>query len=752
MLNDHLKVDCVEVSMDIAVKEVVVVLLDTGADISLIKRQQLKVNTLIYEEDILSVKGIANKTIKTLGVVYAEIKVKDTVIVHPFHVVTNDFPIRNEGILGRDFLKRFDVKIDYKSSCIEVLGDKWQLQSSFATVRVPARTETTIRAINQVDTVGYCEAKELQLGVFIGRCVTEAKKGACVIPIINTNEHEVEITIPEVELCEYSILHINSSCEAERLTVLENVLRTDHLNSEEKCTLLKVCREYNELFLLPNDKLTFTDAVEHRIKLLPGTSPINIRPYRIPQKHKEIVKEQVEKMLEDEIVRHSTSPWNAPLLVVPKKLDSSGQQKWRVVIDFRKVNEVSIGDAYPIPNITDILDQLGKSKYFTTIDMASGFHQIKLHDDDIPKTAFSTCLGHMEFTKMPMGLKGSPATFQRLMNTVLSGLQGIKCFIYLDDIVLYASSLEEHHEKLREIFDRLRKYNLKIQPDKCEFLRKEVTYLGHLVTEKGIKPDPKKIEIARNFPQPKSQRDIKSFLGFAGYYRRFIRDFSRISQPLNILLKQDAKFEWTSLQQESFEKLKNILTSEPLLQYPDFEKEFVLTTDASDKAIGAVLSQGEIGKDLPIAYASRTLNKAETRYSTIERELLAIVWSVKQFRPYIYGRTFKIVTDHKPLTWMFNIKDPGSRLMRWRIKLEEYQFTVVYKQGKLNTNADYLSRIHVITSDINSYDDFKTFLETNVVINTNYIEHDDTIFSAPKNYSLTCIVSKDMSMKKKHRN
>jgi len=238
----------------------------------------------------------------------------------------------------------------------------------------------------------------------------------------------------------------------------------------------------------------------------------------------------------------------------------------------------------------------------------------------------------------------------------------------------------------------LRDHNLKLQPDKCEFLRKEVIYLGHIITEDGIRPDPSKLYAVEKFPVPRKIKDVQSFLGLAGYYRKFIKDFSKIAKPLTKLIKKGEKFSWTAEQQNSFQLLKEKLTTAPVLNYPDFQQEFLVTTDASDYAIGAVLSQGPVGQDRPIAYASRILCKAEQNYNTTEKELLAIVWAVKYFRPYLYGTRFKIVTDHRPLIWLFNITDPGSRLIRWRLKLEEYDYEIVHKAGKGNANADALSR------------------------------------------------------------
>ncbi|CAK1591326.1 unnamed protein product [Parnassius mnemosyne] len=296
---------------------------------------------------------------------------------------------------------------------------------------------------------------------------------------------------------------------------------------------------------------------------------------------------------------------------------------------------------------------------------------------------------------MSFGLKNAPATFQKLMNTCLSGLQGSRCFVYLDDIVVYSHDLNSHIQNLASVFSRLRNYNLKLQPDKCEFLCKEVAYLGHLINNDGVKPNPEKLKAISEFPVPKCAKDIISFLGLVSYYRRFIPDFSKLAKPLTSLLKKHTPFCWKNEQQLAFEVLKEKLTTSRVLAYPDFSKPFILTCDASNFAISAILSQGQIGKDHPIAFASRTLNKAECNYSVTEKECLAIVFGTKAFRPYLYGRTFTIVTDHKPLQWLFSCKDPGSRLIRWRLKLEEFDYIIVHKKGKINTNADALSRFPV---------------------------------------------------------
>lgn len=686
----------------------VTLLIDTGAGISVIRRDKIG-TTLLNESDIISIVGISSTQSSTRSFGTANISLDDFP-KFKFHVA--NLNIKVDGILGNDFMSKFNVNLYIQSKTMRVRNKTYRLHYLNEKIKTTntnqlllgSRTETVIpcKTNNLKTGTAIVRKQTIDNGIIIPHALVDVQDHSFLITCVNTNDYDQTITIPEIETEPFndSMREINNynkstssitNYDQNNQDKVRSLIRKDHLNQEEIASLDKIISKYSDIFYVEGDPLTFSSHAKHTI---PTTSdiPINTKTYRIPQVHQQEVKMQMDKMLQQNIIRSSMSPWSSPIWVVPKKLDSSGKQKWRVVIDYRKLNDVTIGDSYPLPNITDILDKLGHSVYFTTLDLASGFHQIELDPKDIPKTAFNTPYGHYEFLRMPFGLKNAPATFQRAMDSVLYGLQGERCFVYLDDIVVFASSLQEHEQKLTEVFERLKIHGLKVQPDKCEFLRKEVAYLGHIISENGVKPNPEKVKSVRAFPVPKSCKDIKSFLGLAGYYRRFIPNFSKITKPMTSLLKKDVPFVWGSDQQQAFDTCKNILTTTPLLQYPDFSKEFVLTTDASLHAIGAILSQGEIGKDLPIAYASRTLNKAESNYSTIERELLAIVWAVKHFRPYLFGRKFKIVTDHKPLTWLFSIKDPGSRLVRWRLKLEEYEYEIVYKAGKINTNADALSR------------------------------------------------------------
>lgn len=316
-----------------------------------------------------------------------------------------------------------------------------------------------------------------------------------------------------------------------------------------------------------------------------------------------------------------------------------------------------------------------------------------MEEKDIPKTAFSVENGHYEFLRMPFGLKNAPSTFQRVMDNVLREHIGVTCLVYMDDIIVFSTSLTEHIDNLSKNFTTLEKHNLKIQLDKSEFLQKEVAFLGHIITPEGVKPNPDKIEIIQNWPIPQNDKELRGFLGILGYYRKFIRDFAKVAKPLTNCLRKGETITHSSEFVAAFERCKQILSGSDILQYPDFSKPFILTTDASNFAIGAVLSQGSIGSDKPIAFASRTLNKSEEKYSAIEKELLAVVWACKYFRPYLYGRKFVLYTDHKPLTYGLNLKDTNNRLVHWRLSLSEFEYEIKYRPGKQNTVADSLSRI-----------------------------------------------------------
>ena len=394
------------------------------------------------------------------------------------------------------------------------------------------------------------------------------------------------------------------------------------------------------------------------------------------------------------IIRKSTSPWGSPLCLVMKK-----NGKIRPCIDFRRVNAVTENDAFPLPRIQDCLDAMSESTLFTMVDMTSGYHQVPVKESDIPKTAFVTKYGLFEFLRMPMGLKSSAQTFQRVMELALQGLQWSICLIYLDDVIIYSKTFDEHILRLGLVLQRIREAGLKLKPNKCQFLQSKVTFLGHVVSSAGVEPNPDNLKKIEDWPRPKSVTQIRQFIGLASYYRRFIKSFSEICAPMVKLTKKGEDFVWSTECDIAFETIKSALTDPPIMAYPKDEGEYILDTDASDLSIGGILSQVQDGQEKVIAYGSRTLNKAEKNYCVTDKELLAVKHFVDYYRQYLLGRKFTVRTDHQALVWLFSLKEPKGRIARWIEVLSSYDFKIIHRPGKKHGNADSLSRYP--TPDIN---------------------------------------------------
>lgn len=724
-------------------------LIDSGAEMNIIKLSALKDQVVVNGSDKKNIKGISSAIINTLGSIVIPIEINNATFITKFDIVKDVFPIPGSGIIGRTFLKENKAILDMNKEILLLPEREWEQP-----LIIPPRSNCVmlIKNIENIECKEITIAKQdLNDDVIIANSISPVNKKVLISNVINISEKPYlieELTSRNIDWEPYheNIRLIETKISGNKIKQLATLINTEHLNNEEKNNLFEIINDYSDLFYVEGEPLTSTDIVTHKINTPRCVKPINIRPYRLPWAYQQEIEKQVAEMKQDNIIRNSTSPFNFPLVVVKKKeTDQDGKQKLRICVDFRKLNEMTENEAYSLPNLLEILESLGSSKYFSTLDLKSGYHQIKIDESDIHKTAFSTKTGHYEYVRMPFGLSSAPATFTRAMKAVLMGLEEM-CTAYLDDIVVHGSSLRDHQEKLMRVFDRLRTHNLKLQPQKCNFLRKEVVYLGHVINETGVSPDPRKIQCIKDYPRPKNAKDIKSFLGLLNYYRRFVVNFAKIAKPLTSLLKKNIIFNWTDKCENAFCELKNILMSPPLLIYPDWEKgNFNLTTDASQFAIGAVLSQGTIPTDQPIAYASRTLNKAEINYSVIQKELLAIIWAVKYFRPYLYGRKFNIITDHRPLTFLFGLKDVSSQLMRWRLQLSEYDYTIIYRAGSENANADCLSRIHVLrTDDLPNveYDDF-LIAETTPIFNSKVIELEGSIKDADERTNLFLPVSND---------
>lgn len=419
-----------------------------------------------------------------------------------------------------------------------------------------------------------------------------------------------------------------------------------------------------------------------------GAKPVKLPPRRVPLHLQQEVSEHLKQMLDNDIVQPSHSPWAAPIVLVRKR-----DGGLRFCIDYRKLNEVTRKDAYPLPRIDDALDCLSKACWFSTLDLASGYWQVEVDPKDKEKTAFITRQGLFEFNVLSFGLCNSPGTFQRLMDLVLADLQWTTCLVYLDDIIVFGRTFHEHLSRLDEVLTKLRQANLKVKPAKCNLLSPQVQYLGHIISARGVEADPAKVEAVRQWPVPKNQTEVKSFVGLASYYRRFVKGFAEIARPLHQLTEKGRRFRWSDECQTAFEKLKSSLMSAPILAYPDPHKPFILDTDASDAGIGAVLSQEHVGQEQVIAYASRALTKQERRYATTKKELLSVVTFTKHFKHYLLGKEFVLRTDHSSLRWLHNFQGLEGQLARWLEQLASFQYKIVHRPGRVHSNADALSRL-----------------------------------------------------------
>ena len=433
-----------------------------------------------------------------------------------------------------------------------------------------------------------------------------------------------------------------------------------------------------ELPGLPPDR-----EVEFCIDVIPETQPISIPPYRMAPAELKELKSQLQDLLDKGFIRPSTSPWGAPVLFVRKKDGSL-----RLCIDYRQLNKVTMKNKYPLPRIDDLFDQLQGARYFSKIDLRSGYHQLKIRGEDIPKTAFRTRYGHYEFLVMSFGLTNAPAAFMDLMNRVFKPFLDKFVIVFIDDILVYSKSEEEHAQHLRIALQTLRENQLYAKFSKCDFWMTSVTFLGHVVSENGISVDPNKIEAIQSWPRPTSVTEIRSFLGLAGYYRRFVKDFSRLAAPLTKLTRKNEKFEWTDQCERSFEQLKECLTTAPILALPSGSGGYAVYCDASRIGLGCVLMQyGKV-----IAYASRQLKTHERNYPTHDLEMAAVIFALKIWRHYLYGETCEIFTDHKSLKYIFEQKDLNLRQRRWMELVKDYDCTIRYHPGKANVVADALSR------------------------------------------------------------
>ena len=468
--------------------------------------------------------------------------------------------------------------------------------------------------------------------------------------------------------------------------VLKNLdTKLGHLDKSQQDQLTSLIHKYDNLF---SDVPTKTDVVYHDIEI-DGATPIKQHPYRLnPEKTKHL-KAEVQYMLENNIIEPSHSNWSSPCVMVPKP-DGS----YRVCQDFRAINLKSKTDTYPIPRIDDCIDKIGHTKFVSKFDLLKGYWQVPLTERAKEISAFVTPDGLYQYTVMPFGLKNAPATFQRLVNNIIAEVEG--CEAYIDDLVVYSETWENHLDQLHQLFDRLSKANLTVNLAKSDFCCATVSYLGHVVGQGQVKPIQAKVEAIDKFPPPTNKKELMRFLGMAGYYRKYCPNFSVIANPMTNLLKKNSKFIWTNACQEAFDKIKAILMNSPVLTAPNFNNQFKLMVDASDVGCGAVLTQEVEDKiDHPVCYFSKKFDKHQQNYSTIEKECLAMLLALQHFEVYVSTPTHPVLvfTDHNPLTFLHKMRNKNRRLLRWSLYMQEYNLDIQHIKGRDNVIADALSRI-----------------------------------------------------------
>ncbi|XP_078246503.1 uncharacterized protein LOC144588161 [Pogona vitticeps] len=465
----------------------------------------------------------------------------------------------------------------------------------------------------------------------------------------------------------------------------EEVKISPALTQDQQQELKMLLSKYQQVF---SNKPGIVKGVMHRIHT--GDAPPQaVSPYRVTGPYRDKVRKELDEMLRENIIVPSSSPWSSPIVLVDKPDGSI-----RFCVDYRKLNRVTTPDAYPMPRLDNLIETIGGCQFISSLDLVKGYWQLRIDPRDQEKTAFCSPFGLYEFRVLSFGLRNAPATFQRLMDQTLAGLSDFTV-AYIDDIGIFSNTWEDHLIHLELVLQRLSAAGLTVKASKCQLGSPEIKYLGHMVGGGVIKPLEAKVEAVRDWPRPNTKKKVKSFLGLVGYYRKFIPRFSEIAAPLTDLTRKtaDDRIPWTSDCEAAFQRLKEALINYPVLRAPDFDREVIIYTDASNSGVGAVLCQeDENGDQHPVSYLSRKLQKGERHLATVEKECLAIVDAIRKAKPYIWGRHFILCTDHSPLQWLKTMKTHNSKLMRWALNLQDYDFEVKVVRGSVNCVADALSR------------------------------------------------------------
>ena len=685
-------------------------LIDTGATLTIISRKVWK-GMVRRTSELTSfgqvISTASGNPIDVCGRTTVRLRIAETHCV--MEVTVAD--IENEAILGLDFMREMNCKIDVGKCTLTIQGQTMKLDSvSYVgcsriivseTIHIPPRSEKIIKATmvdSSIEDGGLCiiEPSErfMENGALVAKTLIHSQ-GKVPIRVMNVTDEYCNIysgtniarasPVTEVQKVKTSACENNRQVPDHLKDLYQKTV--EGMNKGQQRQVAKLLNKYSNVFSETDDDIGRTGVLKHRIPT-GEAQPIRQPLRRVPYHMQKEMDEQIDNMLKKDVITPSKSPWASGIVLVKKKDGSK-----RFCVDYRRLNEVTIKDAYPLPRIDESLDQLAGSKWFSCLDMNSGYWQVELDPQDREKSAFISRKGLYEFKVLPFGLCNSPATFERLIEIVLAGLHWETCLVYLDDIIVCGKTFEDMVKNLDEVFSRLQQAGLKLKARKCHLFAQRVEFLGHIISEEGVSTDPKKTECIRNWPIPSTVKEVRSFLGFCSYYRRFIFRFAEIAKPLHKLTEKSERFKWTEECLEAFRNLKSKLINAPILAHPDFSRSFILDVDACDQSIGGVISQVINGEERPVALASRTLTKTERSYCVTRKEMLALVNFVKHFKHYLYGRKFLVRTDHSSLKWLMNFKNPEGQIARWIEVLASYDMKVQHRPGRQHGNADGVSRI-----------------------------------------------------------
>ena len=709
-------------------------LVDTGSSLSCVQKSLLDTidqDFIMYgKSDYRKVKGIGGHLIDIQGTATLPVRIGNHLFYQKFYIFDE---ILHPLLLGIDFLKTNNCTLNFENQTIETEeGEpvvnmiepdfKLGLARPVKHTVIPPNSETVIpikiskvphqktvlfepvnlltkkklAGAKNVLTVnngrGFCKILNplpapvhLKPWHVIGRLVSIQTDS-----IIEMDESETEQ--PSAWTADFADANETKQKYHEYKQIVDDLgisLDESDLTEEQKLKLYTFIATNRNSFAKDTSELGCAKVQKHTINT-GQAAPKCKRPYRVSPQIKQQIEEQVEDMLKHDIIEPSNSIWAAPVVMCKKK-----DGTYRFAVDYRDLNAVTEPINFPLPRLEDVIDSVGEnnSKIFTVLDLKAGFHQIPLDESTAHKTTFVTHNGSYSFKRLPYGIRNGPIAFQTAMSQVLRNINFKYALVYVDDILIHSSTFDEHLVHLQNVFDRLNDFNLKLQPKKCKFGAKRVEYLGHYFSKNGIEVNPSKVEAVKTYPVPKTRKQLKAFLGLTNYYRRFVKDYAKITAPLNCLLKKDTEYNWTSVCDEAFNILKEKLISSPILAFANTQKPFFISVDASGSALGFVLGQRDSeGREVVISYGGRALRGTELKWNICERECLALVEAIKHCHPYISHNHFTVYSDNIALKWLQKIKDQNGRLGRWSLKLQGYDFTIEHKPGVKNQNADALSR------------------------------------------------------------